>query len=207
MRDCSREDWIAASAFHVQNENAFQVILLEVGLCYHAICEQAKGCECKFQNLEDLRESSTFEPASMKDIDEDREDTKKKIEDFVNGRNSSLLLFWCHFVVKRISPKLRLAQYVLLKLNCRPQQPHPDGSRELLNTIIRTEKCFSFWTWGGEVFLEGGTGAAGGVCKTSWLGIPCAKKSKIPGPYFSKEAGILSHVNHPNIVKFICCGK
>ncbi|KAG0600863.1 hypothetical protein M758_11G067000 [Ceratodon purpureus] len=206
VKDCSREDWVAASAFEIQNENAFRVIFLELGLCYHTIYEQAKdnSGECNFE-VKNLCVSRTFESASIDDVNEDRAKVKEWLEDLVNERNSSRLLYVYHCVLERISPKLHLAQYLLKKLNCRPQQSHISGLIELPKPMMWTERSYSFWTWGREVILGGGAGADA-VSKTSWLGIPCAKKSKIKGRYFSTEAGILSHVNHPNIVKFLCCG-
>ena len=56
-------------------------------------------------------------------------------------------------------------------------------------------------------------GAYGNVEKTTWFGLPCAKKLQILGEMddgdkiFMKEVGILARVNHPNVVKFICCGQ
>lgn len=209
VNDCSRKNWVAASVFHIQNENDFQVILLEVGLCYHAIYEQSKGMSevWNFQ-LKDLRDSSTFQPAHPSDVDADQKVLKMRLEDLVIPRviqrNSSRLLFLYHFVLERISKKLRLAHYLLAKLDCIPQRSHPDGL-ELPEKIMWTEKSYSFLTWGRDIFLGSGSGASG-VSKTRWLGIPCAKKFNIPRPYFLKEACILFHANHPNVVKFFCCG-
>ena len=57
-----------------------------------------------------------------------------------------------------------------------------------------------------------GKGASGTVLRTRWLGLPCAMKYFRgdvfwgPKPNFLKEAAILASLNHPNVVKFFCCG-
>ncbi|CAK9870617.1 unnamed protein product [Sphagnum jensenii] len=55
-----------------------------------------------------------------------------------------------------------------------------------------------------------GQGSYGSVYKFTWLGQECAKKSFIciteeQKREFEKEAGIMAYLNHPHIVKFICC--
>jgi hypothetical protein len=45
--------------------------------------------------------------------------------------------------------------------------------------------------------------------KSTWLGIPCAKKDFTAGvneTIFVKETKIPVHLNHPTTVKFLCCG-
>lgn len=48
----------------------------------------------------------------------------------------------------------------------------------------------------------------GNVCKTTWLGVTCAKKffqDEIQEDEWFAEAKILASLNHPNIVKFLYC--
>jgi serine/threonine protein kinase len=52
-----------------------------------------------------------------------------------------------------------------------------------------------------------GRGAAGEVHKSRWLGLQSATKMLRVLPNFRKEAGILACLGHPNLVKFICCGR
>ena len=75
VSNCSNENWRDASLiFQLQNPEAFQETLLEMGLCYHVIREQAKGMRGKGDpQIEDLRESSTFSPASKEKVRKDRE--------------------------------------------------------------------------------------------------------------------------------------
>ena len=65
--------------------------------------------------------------------------------------------------------------------------------------------------WQGSSRL--GEGAYGNVEKSTWFGLPCAKKVQRLGEKedgdktFKKEVAILASANHPNVVKFICCGR
>ncbi|CAM6036325.1 unnamed protein product [Sphagnum compactum] len=55
-----------------------------------------------------------------------------------------------------------------------------------------------------------GQGSYGSVYKFTWFGLECAKKSFICTTEehkreFQKEAGVMAYLNHPHVVKFICC--
>jgi serine/threonine protein kinase len=52
-----------------------------------------------------------------------------------------------------------------------------------------------------------GSGAVGDVYKSRWLGLQSATKLLRVFPNFRKEASILACLGHPNLVKFICCGR
>ena len=58
-----------------------------------------------------------------------------------------------------------------------------------------------------EFSREIGSGAAGKVHKSRWLGLQSAIKMVGGSSNFRKEAGILACLGHPNLVKFICCGR
>jgi hypothetical protein len=85
VQDCHNEDWCRASIYQIQNENSFREILLDMGLCYHAICEQVKGTieRCSMEP-EDLCRSFLFQPASNSDIHQDQEELRERLEQIVN---------------------------------------------------------------------------------------------------------------------------
>lgn len=63
-------------SFYFGNAKEFQVILLEVGLCYHAIYEQAKDIsDAGSFKHEDLQKPSisTFRHVSLSDIKNDQD--------------------------------------------------------------------------------------------------------------------------------------
>lgn len=208
VSDCCHENWSASSVFQIQNERAFQEILLDVGLCYNAIYEQAEGAskERNFQ-LEDLRGSPTFDHASASDIDEDHRALQKKLSELARGPNSTSSSVLDCLLPRRLCLKQHLAQYLLVKLNCASEQSHGRDEGKS-NAILWHGATEPSGTWGNHRFLGSGSGASG-VMRTKWLGISCAKKvfpGRIDGSLFTKEAGILADLNHPRVVKFFCCG-
>jgi tRNA A-37 threonylcarbamoyl transferase component Bud32 len=55
-----------------------------------------------------------------------------------------------------------------------------------------------------------GSGRFGSVHKFTWFGLECAKKcfvcrTEAEERVFQKEVGVMACLNHPNVVKFICC--
>ncbi|CAM6012056.1 unnamed protein product [Sphagnum balticum] len=55
-----------------------------------------------------------------------------------------------------------------------------------------------------------GSGRSGSVHKFTWFGLECAKKcfvcrTEAEERVFQKEVGVMACLNHPNVVKFICC--
>jgi serine/threonine protein kinase len=55
-----------------------------------------------------------------------------------------------------------------------------------------------------------GSGSSGSVHKFTWFGLECAKKcfvcrTEAEERVFQKEVGVMAALNHPNVVKFICC--
>ncbi|KAG0616856.1 hypothetical protein M758_5G146300 [Ceratodon purpureus] len=206
VRKCGDQDWCAAAVFQSQNENAFRDILLDVGLCYNAIYEQAKRKSGDRIDLpHDLRQSSVFEPTPDSDVDRDKQDLLKRLDEQANGH--TLLERWKLLILGLGAQKQRLAEYLLLKMECTSKE----SKASILNTysaILLKEAFMPSGTWGNSTFLGGGSGADG-VCRTSWLGISCAKKvfhGEYSESFFLKEAGILAHLKHPCIVNMICCG-
>ncbi|KAG0583454.1 hypothetical protein KC19_3G137200 [Ceratodon purpureus] len=203
---CGEEDWCAAAVFQIQNENAFRDILLDVSLCYSAIYEQAR-CISEHWNdpPEDLRLSSIFQPTIESDVHEDQLDAQKRLEDLANEPGS--VKFLGHFLPTRGFLRQCLARYLLAKMHSTSLVPHA-SSLDTYSGVLWKKESAPTRTWGNYMLLGAGSGASG-VCSTKWLGIPCAKKEfhqQEAESSFLKEAGILAHLKHPNIVNFLCCG-
>ncbi|KAG0608278.1 hypothetical protein M758_8G093500 [Ceratodon purpureus] len=196
VNDCScrEEDWCRASVFQIQNEISFRVILLDVGLCYNEIYEQARSTTSEEMNFpEDLRNSSVFMPSPQNVVREDQLDLQKGLEARASGRSGSL--------------EECLAKYLVAKLN-HTYDPSKTNAFSTCNSILWSDESGPSEIWGNSHFLGAGSGASG-VCSTKWMGIPCAKKEfhlKESEPFFLNEASILAHLKHPGIVNFICCG-
>jgi serine/threonine protein kinase len=205
VSNCAEEDWCAAAVFQCQNENAFRVILLEVGLCYNAIYELAKShSKERNDHPADLRQS-LFDPTTDADVLKDKQDLQKRLDEVASGdTNLKGLDYW---IPGRAARRPSLAKYLLDKMHYTSLQPQANVL-DSYNPILWRKASEPSGTWGSSRFLGSGSGASG-VCSTTWLGVPCAKKEFHGQEYdssFMKEAGILAHSKHPNIVNFICCG-
>jgi len=207
VSDCCDEDWCASSVFQIQNEKAFQEILLDVGLCYTAIYDRAEGSSKEWNfELVDLRGSSTFQHASTADIDEDHQTLQKKLSELGRPASSTGLSALDCLLRRSSCLKQHLARYLLAKLNCTSHGK--DEGKSKSSAILWNGAIEPSGTWGDQRFLGSGAGSSA-VMSTKWLGISCAKKvfpGRIDGKLFSKEAEILADLNHPRVVKFFCCG-
>jgi serine/threonine protein kinase len=134
-----------------------------------------------------------FDPATEKDVVEDKQDLQKRLDELASGdRNLKVV---DRFIPGRAARRPSLAKYLLDKMHCTSLQPQASilGS---YNPVLWRKASEPSGTWGSSRFLGAGSGA-NGVCSTTWLGIPCAKKEFHEEEYessFMKEAGILVHI-------------
>jgi serine/threonine protein kinase len=195
VENCCSADWCQASAFQIQNEEAFKQISLETSLCYNTIWKVVEDMRCEKEFLcEDLRDTSTFDPSSTDEVFKDRVALQDRLKGLVSDANISS----CHirsqclgmYLLGRVKWALRWStdeDFDVRSFNLWPDGNGPDGE------------------WSGKSNLLGGN-----VCKTTWLDVPCAKKlfqDEMQEDEWLAEAKILASLNHPNIVKFLCCNK
>ncbi|KAG0575598.1 hypothetical protein KC19_5G015400 [Ceratodon purpureus] len=205
VQSCGKKDWWIVAVFQIQNENAFQEILLDVSLCYNTIYEQAKSVSEDWRvHPEDLRESSMFRQTTDNCIHElDQQDLRKRLEELASEPSRLVL---CQAGSKE-TLKQSLAKYLLARMNYTGEQSEAT-TMYTCSEILWSKASEPSGTWGSSDFLGAGANE-GGVCSTKWLGIPCAKKvfhGQESEALFLKEASILAQLNHPHIVNFICCG-
>lgn len=193
---CSEnENWCRAAALQINNEEAFREILVDAGLCYDEICKElVGGTSSSLQELEDLRQSSAFSPATATEVRKDQEELYKRLMALVVAEP----LHWTLELVQR----RRLGLHLLERLHAMLQNENHGGPRYELGIARDT---FHINSWGTSGPLRDG------VFKTTWLGITCAKKVYRPGEWnlnhFQTEANLLPTLNHPNLVKFFHCEK
>ncbi|KAG0577469.1 hypothetical protein KC19_5G158600 [Ceratodon purpureus] len=207
--NCGEQQWWKAAVFQSQNQNAFYGIVLEVSLCYNVIYELAKSKSKHWSSdaPDDLRQpdQSVFVRAIASDVQEDQQNLQQRLEDLANDPSSITQAGLP--LSEDVALKAQcLAKYLLSKTQCTSEQ----------SLVTALDKCSGImWqkateppgTWGNSDYLGGGI-TEGGVCKTEWLGVPCARKEYHAKAYevlFLKEAGILAHLKHPSIIDFICC--
>ena len=211
VSDCSRKDWCRAASIQIQNEEAFREILVEMGLCYNVIYEKAREIfeqEEGHLQTEDLRQLSTFEPADGNQVVEDQKSLQQRLEKHAIDNNSITdrrVTGWFPGDAELSNDQCALVGYLLHKLKLTSSG---DLKLRIHNALLSANETET------QVEIIGylGKGASGTVLRARWLGLPCAMKyfrSDVfsgPDPKFLKEAAILASLNHPNVVKFFCCG-
>ena len=205
VANCGEEKWWVAAVFQNRNQNAFREILLEVSLGYNVIYEHAKS-RFKDGNVElpdDLR--SVFVPAIASDVQEDQQDLQRRLEGLAS--DPSTVIFQGHSLAEDVALKAQSLARYLQKMQCAFEQSSVATTSDGWSGIMWNKETEPAGTWGQSQYL--GSGATdGGVCKTEWLEIPCARKEyhvKEHEVFFLKEASILAHVKHPCIIDFVCC--
>ena len=200
---CSEENWCEASVFQVQNEEAFKDILLDVGLGYNLIYDQANRM-IEERNFCTLPENLCPHPdaislVDMEEVCKDQQMLQQALENQVGDKRVS----------SSINPrKQHLARYLLGKLKSLRQQGQLMEDLDMSGEILWVTDVEPPGTWGNLEIIGSGSGATC-VGKSTWLGIPCAMKVFTAGvdeTTFINETRILVRLNHPNIVKFFCCG-
>lgn len=191
VESCCNANWCQAAALQINNEEAFREILVDTGLCYDEIYKEV-GETSSFE-IEDLRQSSAFSPATATEIRKDQEKLYKRLKELVLTETTR----WTEGLIQRRRLALHLLERLHGMLENENGGPRSDLGIEWDNVLLDPwgETCHSI--------------RSSGVLRTTWLGMPCAKKvfklGECNRAQFQTEATILSMLNHPNLVKFFHC--
>ena len=194
IEDCCGEDWCRVVVTQLTNKEAFRELLLDFENCFHTICD----ISCLYHPAQEskilaVRNDMTFYPTSIDAVKEDQTS--------ICGRFSKHL----DSCTTMDCDDCKLAQYLkeylmslqhvegggLDKIDFPYNYPRPKYTRNPPKVLGRSNNMC--------VFL------------TDWLGLESATKVfDIHDPKdidrLWKEASILGGLNHPNIIKFYCCG-
>ena len=144
---------------------------------------------------EDLRKSSTSDPLSADEVSKDLVALQDRLKGLVNATSISSA---SHILSQHFG------KYLLGRVAF--ALPHTDDEDfDVRNFNLWSDGNGPIGEWSPESEPLGGN-----VCKTTWLDVPCAKKffkDEMQEDEWLAEAKILASLNHPNIVKFICCNK
>ncbi|KAG0616923.1 hypothetical protein M758_5G152000 [Ceratodon purpureus] len=212
VTNCAEKDWCAAAVFQCQNENAFREILLDVGFCYNAIYEQAKTKRKDWNDPpQDLRQGSLFDPVTDDDALDDKHELQRRLDELASAETKleglEFLIPGRLFQKQSLAKLAKLAKYLLDKMYFTSKEPLANNL-DKHSPILWKKGSEPSGTWGSPCFLGSGGGSSG-VCSTTWLGVPCAKKEfhdQGSEGLFLKEAGISARMKHPSVIDFISCG-
>ena len=193
VQECYGEKWWHVALLQIHNEEAFQDLFMDLKSCHDDIYRHLKG-QCVGQ-LDQFQDDASFSLSTMSDRGiEDHRVLVRRLQATVESTHSSSK--------KKVAiEESTIATYLLKRYD--NQGNNVNGGHHV--------EADARLGWRGSSPL--GEGAYGNVVKSTWFGLPCAKKVQGLGEKedgdktFKKEVAILASANHPNVVKFICCGR
>ena len=191
--ECCKEDWCHGAVLQINNKETFRELLSDLECCFHAMCDMSRMCyRGQSQNILQTQRCTTFYPTSIDEVEEDQnalhERLSKHLEiDTIKDRALA------QYLLGRVTG-LQLAQGEELDKIIFPYDyPHskPSGRLDIPLGETGTKGCV--------------------VLPTKWEGIESATKVMEVADLehkrvLWKEASVLGGLNHPNIIKFFCCG-
>ena len=191
---CNVGDWCRVVVMQLNNKESFRELLLDFEYCFHTMCKII--CQ-SFPNREveirDIEMSTTFYPTSIDEVEQDQNAIFERLSKQVN---------LC--TIENCYDHCMLLQY--LKERIRGLQKVAGGELDsIVFPYIYVPPKY------GRIPKSLGKGGYGNVFSTQWLGFETATKViQVDNLEHErtvwKEASILGGLNHPNIIKFFCCG-
>ena len=194
IEDCCREDWCRVVVTQLTNKECFRELLLDFENCFHTICD----ISCLYHLAQEsrilaIKNDTTFYPTSIDAIKEDQTSICGRFSKHLDSC-TTMDCDDCK-LAQYLKEYLRSLQHVegggLDKIDFPYDYPRPKYIGDPPRLLVQSGKT--------SVFL------------TNWLGLESVTKVfDVCDPkdinQLWKEASILGGLNHPNIIKFYCCG-
>ncbi|CAK9198387.1 unnamed protein product [Sphagnum troendelagicum] len=184
LLSCYREKpWLNSAIMLLDTQEDFRSILLDLDLCMRTMSTDNASAS----NIQEHPEYLPWKPYLEDASAIDREILRSKLSKRSQG--------WATTHQDRL-----LSDYLL--------------NRMVMNDAKTQDGSLQPFVWNpdpqAKVGALLGSGSSGSVHKFTWFGIECAKKcfvcrTKTEELVFQKEVGVMASLNHPNVVKFICC--
>jgi serine/threonine protein kinase len=191
--ECCKDDWCHGAVWQINNKETFRELLLDLECCFHTMCDMSRMC-CRGQSQKILqtRNWTTFYPTSIDEVEKDQNALHKRLLE--------------HLKIDTIKDRA-LAQYLLRRMTGLQLAQ----GEELDNIVFPYDYPHSKPS--GRLDIPLGETCTKGcvVLPTKWVDIESATKVMEVANLehkrvLWKEASILGGLNHPNIIKFFCCG-
>ena len=192
VQECYGEKWWHAALLQIHNEEAFQDLFRDLKSCHDDIYQHLKGQWVG--QLDQFKNDVSLPSSTMSELGViDHRVLVRQLQATVESRHSSSKN-------KDLEEELEIAAYLLERYD--NQGNYVNGGH-----LVEVDAQVG---WGSSRLIA--SGAYGSVEETTWFGLPCAMK--VQGlderlengdKTFKREVAILASVNHPNVVKFICC--
>jgi tRNA A-37 threonylcarbamoyl transferase component Bud32 len=174
-----RKPWLNSAIMLLDTQEDFRSILLDLDLCTRTMSTDYASAS---NILEYLPWKPYLKDAAVKDREILRSKLLKRSQGSATTQDS------------------RLSDYLL--------------NRMVMNDAKTQDGSLQPFVWNpdpqAKVGALLGSGSSGSVHNFTWFGLECAKKCFIcrketEERVFQKEVGVMASLNHPNVVKFICC--
>ena len=191
--ECCNENWVDATVMQLNNKEWFRELLSDFKSCFHTLCE----ISCHYnpdekERILAMKDDTTFYPTPTNEVEEDQTSIRGRLSKHLDSCDT------------KDCKDCRLVRY--LEEYLRSLQDVEGG--ELDNIVFPYNYPRPEY---GDPPKSLGRCNGGAVYLTNWCGVRCATKViNILNPedkdQFWREASILGGLNHPNIIKFLCCG-
>jgi serine/threonine protein kinase len=193
IEECCNENWVDATVMQLSNKEWFRELLSDFKSCFHTLCE----ISCHYnpdekETILAIKDDTTFYPTPTNEVEEDQASICGRLSKHLDSCNT------------KDCKDCRLVRY--LEEYLRSLQDEEGGK---LDNIVFPYN-YPRPEYGAPPKILGRCNG-GAVYLTDWCGVRCATKViDIHNPedkdQFWREASILGGLNHPNIIKFLCCG-
>ena len=217
IEECCNENWVDATVMQLNSKEWFRELLLDFESCFHTLCEISchySPCEKEKENILAIKDKTAFYPTPTNAIEEDQTSICGRLSKHfgscnINDCKDCTLARYLEEYLRSLQG-IEGGELDNIVFPCNyPRPKYVDRWKFLgkCNGVLRKilGKCI------GDLRKILGKCNGGAVYLTNWFGVRCATKvMDIHGPdnvdQFRKEASILAGLNHPNIIKFLCCG-
>ena len=193
IEECCNVNWVDATVMQLNNKEWFRELLSDFESCFHTLCE----ISCHYNPHEKerilaIKDDTTFYPTPTDALEEDQTSILERL---------SKHLYSCS---TKDCKDCILVQYLEEYLRSL-QRVEGGESDDIVFPYNYPRPEY------GDPLKVCGPCDGGFVCLTNWMGVRSATKViNIRGSEHVdaiwKEASILGGLNHPNIIKFLCCG-
>jgi serine/threonine protein kinase len=191
---CKVDDWCRVVVMQLNNKESFRELLLDFEYCFHTMCKIfSQSFPSREVEIQHMEKSTTFYPTSIDEVEQDQNAIFERLSKEVD---------LCR--IENCKDHCTLLRYLMERIGGLQKVAGGELDSIIFPYIYEPPEY-------GRIPKPLGKGGFGSVYATQWLGFETATKVIQVGDLDHersvwKEACILGGLDHPNIIKFFCCG-
>jgi serine/threonine protein kinase len=191
---CKVDDWCRVVVMQLNNKESFRELLLDFEYCFHTMCKIfSQSFPSREVEIQHMEKSTTFYPTSIDKVEQDQNAIFERLSKEVD---------LCR--IENCKDHCTLLRYLMERIGGLQKVAGGELDSIIFPYIYEPPEY-------GRIPKPLGKGGFGSVYATQWLGFETATKVIQVGDLDHersvwKEACILGGLDHPNIIKFFCCG-